>query len=98
MVYEWTGRTIEYHRPQIRGHLGFRECSVADPDKLTAWLAEHVACKQRRPEWSVALVAAQTILDFDRIALWGNRPAECRAVAPPSQPGRPEKARGVRGR
>ncbi|MEU1711126.1 DUF4158 domain-containing protein [Streptomyces sp. NPDC005706] len=49
-AYEWTGRTVEYHRAQIRGHLGFRECSVADADKLTGWLAEHVACKERRPE------------------------------------------------
>ncbi|UKY47840.1 DUF4158 domain-containing protein [Streptomyces inhibens] len=49
-TYEWTGRTIEYHRAQIRGYLGFRECSVVDADKLTAWLAEHVACKERRPE------------------------------------------------
>ncbi|MER6129584.1 DUF4158 domain-containing protein [Streptomyces sp. NPDC001795] len=49
-AYEWSGRTVEYHRAQIRGHLGFRECSVADADKLTAWLAEHVACKERRPE------------------------------------------------
>jgi hypothetical protein len=32
--YEWTGRTIEYHRRQIRAHLGFRECSVADAGKL----------------------------------------------------------------
>ena len=31
--YEWAGRTIEYHRAQIRGHLGFRECSVADADR-----------------------------------------------------------------
>ncbi len=29
---------------------GFRECTVADADKLTAWLAEHVCCKERRPE------------------------------------------------
>ncbi|WP_341846352.1 DUF4158 domain-containing protein [Streptomyces regalis] len=49
-VYEWSGRTVEYHRSQIRGHLGFRECSVADAEKLTGWLAEHVACKERRPE------------------------------------------------
>lgn len=49
-VYEWTGRTVEYHRAQIRRHLGFRECSVADADKLTGWLAEYVACKERRPE------------------------------------------------
>jgi hypothetical protein len=26
--YEWSGSTIEYHRSQIRDHLGFRECSV----------------------------------------------------------------------
>jgi len=42
--YEWsgTGSTIEYHRAQIRQHLGYRECGVADAERLTAWLAEHV--------------------------------------------------------
>ncbi|MFF3123686.1 Tn3 family transposase [Streptomyces sp. NPDC057908] len=48
--YDWTGRTVEYHRAQIREHLGFRECSVADAEKLTAYLAEHIADKERRPE------------------------------------------------
>lgn len=48
--YDWTGRTVEYHRAQIREHLGFRECSVADAEKLTTYLAEHVAHKERRPE------------------------------------------------
>ncbi|NBM15334.1 DUF4158 domain-containing protein [Streptomyces sp. GC420] len=48
--YDWTGRTVEYHRAQVREHLGFRECSVADAEKLTAYLAEHVAHKERRPE------------------------------------------------
>ncbi|MFF1834792.1 Tn3 family transposase [Streptomyces sp. NPDC058231] len=48
--YDWAGRTVEYHRAQIREHLGFRECSVADAEKLTAYLAEHVAHKERRPE------------------------------------------------
>lgn len=38
-LYEWTGRTIEYHRAQIRSHLGFRECTVADAEQLTQWLA-----------------------------------------------------------
>ena len=47
---EWTGRSIERHRTQIREHLGFRECSVADAEQLTAWLAEHVAENERRPE------------------------------------------------
>jgi hypothetical protein len=47
--YEWTGRTIEYHRAQIRGHLGFRECSVADADTLAEWLAGNVCETERRP-------------------------------------------------
>ena len=37
-LYEWSGRTIERHRREIRDHLGFRECSVPDADKLTDWL------------------------------------------------------------
>jgi hypothetical protein len=41
--YEWFGSTVENHRSQVREHLGFRECSVADADKLTDWLAAHVA-------------------------------------------------------
>lgn len=48
--YDWTGRTVEYHRAQIQEHLGFRECSVADAAKLTAYLAGHVADTERRPE------------------------------------------------
>ena len=37
--YEWAGSTIEYHRSQVRRHLGFRECSAEDASKLTGWLA-----------------------------------------------------------
>ena len=48
--YEWSGRTIEYHRAQIREHLGFRVCGVADAEKLTAWLAANVAHAERRPD------------------------------------------------
>ncbi|MFH8490932.1 DUF4158 domain-containing protein [Streptomyces longisporoflavus] len=48
--YDWTGRTVEYHRAQIPEHLGFRECSVAHAEKVTAYLAEHGAHKERRPE------------------------------------------------
>jgi TnpA family transposase len=48
--YEWTGRTIERQRAQIRAELGFRECTVPDAEKLTAWLTEHVAEAERRPE------------------------------------------------
>jgi hypothetical protein len=28
--YEWSGRTIEHHRAQIREFLGFREATVQD--------------------------------------------------------------------
>jgi hypothetical protein len=37
--YDWSGRQVKAHRAEIRAHLGFRECSVADAGKLTAWLA-----------------------------------------------------------
>jgi hypothetical protein len=40
--YAWSGRTIEYHRAQIRGALGFREATVQDEEALTRWLADEV--------------------------------------------------------
>lgn len=46
-LYEWVGRTNRYHQAQIREHLGFRECSVPDAEKLTAWLAVEV-CEDER--------------------------------------------------
>lgn len=46
-LYEWPGRTIEYHRAQICEHLGFRVCSMQGAEKLTAWLAANVAHAQR---------------------------------------------------
>src|SRR5262249_25984925 len=42
------GRTIEYHRAQVRRHLGFRECSAEDADTLTGWLAGGVGQAERR--------------------------------------------------
>ncbi|MER6563286.1 hypothetical protein ABT300_37290, partial [Streptomyces sp. NPDC001027] len=42
--------TEHVHRPVCGSLLGFRECNVADADKLIAWLAEHLACKERQPE------------------------------------------------
>lgn len=49
-AYAWAGSTIEYHRSQIREHLGFRVCSVQDAEKLTAWLAVSVAHAERNPD------------------------------------------------
>ncbi|MEU9450897.1 DUF4158 domain-containing protein [Streptomyces sp. NPDC048277] len=48
--FELPDEAVEFVAAQIRGHLGFRECSVGDAAKLTAWLAEHVACTERPPE------------------------------------------------
>jgi hypothetical protein len=45
--YNWQGRTIEYHRAQIRVLLGFREPTVADSTALTAWLDEQVGMQDR---------------------------------------------------
>jgi TnpA family transposase len=40
--YEWSGRTIEYHRAQIRSVHGFREATRDDEEQFTAWLAAEV--------------------------------------------------------
>lgn len=32
--YRWSGRTIEYHRAQVRAAFGFREFARGDEDKL----------------------------------------------------------------
>lgn len=48
--YEREGRTIEYHRAQIRRHTGFRECTAADAEKITVWLAEEVCQSEPRGE------------------------------------------------
>lgn len=40
--YAFAGRTVEYHRAQIRTALGFREATRADEERLSAWLADEV--------------------------------------------------------
>jgi hypothetical protein len=47
LQYEWQGRSIEYHRAQIRSLLGFREASVEDGEALAAWLSEHLLNQDR---------------------------------------------------
>jgi len=36
--YDWAGRSIKYHRAQVREAFGFRESTVADEDRWTRWL------------------------------------------------------------
>lgn len=45
--YDRTGRTITNHRAQIRDHLRFRVCGVADAEKPTQWSAAEVAHTER---------------------------------------------------
>jgi hypothetical protein len=40
--YEWSGRTIEYHRAQIRSFLGFHEAQAADAEEIGRWLLDEV--------------------------------------------------------
>jgi len=40
--YDWSGRSIKYHRGQIRAAFGFREATGADEERWTAWLRQSV--------------------------------------------------------
>jgi Domain of unknown function (DUF4158) len=42
-LYEWSGRTIEYHRAQIRAHPGFRKCLMRLGGRPTP------SCSRRTP-------------------------------------------------
>ena len=48
LAYAWRGRTIEYHRAQIRAALGFRAATVQDARELTAWLRDTVLPRDGR--------------------------------------------------
>ncbi len=48
--YKWSGRTIEYHRVQIRTFFGFREATVADFHSLSEWLSENVLTFDRNEQ------------------------------------------------
>jgi len=49
-TYEWRGRTIEYHRAQIRALHGIRSTSVEDANALSQWLQEHALQQERNYE------------------------------------------------
>ncbi|MDQ3638690.1 MAG: DUF4158 domain-containing protein, partial [Actinomycetota bacterium] len=37
--YDWQGRTVKYHRSQVRRYFGFREATVEDGEAFASWLA-----------------------------------------------------------
>jgi len=57
--YDWDGRTIKYHRTQIRDALGFREATVVDADDLAAWLCREVLPHEYRPAQVQAAIYAR---------------------------------------
>lgn len=40
--YDWTGRSITYHRTQIREFFGFREDTLQDAQEMIDWLCKNV--------------------------------------------------------
>ena len=48
--YDWQGRTIKYHRAEIRALWGFREPTAEDGEDLMVWLRQHVLSQERHPE------------------------------------------------
>lgn len=38
--YDWQGRSIKYHRSQVRNFFGFQEATLNDAQELTNWLVE----------------------------------------------------------
>jgi hypothetical protein len=48
--YDWQGRTIKYHRAEIRSLFGFREAMTEDGEAVMGWLREHVIAQERHPE------------------------------------------------
>jgi hypothetical protein len=49
-AYPWSGRSIKYHREQIRDAFGFREVTRGDEDKIAGWLAEEVCPVEPREQ------------------------------------------------
>ena len=54
--YDWRGRTIEYHRAQIRAALGFREATEEDAAALAQWLEGQALAAERRHDRLLAAV------------------------------------------
>jgi TnpA family transposase len=50
MRYDWDGRTIKYHRAQIRTFFGFREATLEDGKEVVAWLVEYVLPHDQQPD------------------------------------------------
>ncbi len=50
LQYDWQGRSIEYHRAEIRKLLDFRESTVADGEQMKHWLIAEVLPQEHQDE------------------------------------------------
>lgn len=57
--YDWRGRTIKYHRAQIREYFGFREFTLADEADLKQWLGDEVFSRDQDRDHLEALIAGR---------------------------------------
>ncbi len=57
--YDWRGRTIKYHRAQIREYFGFREFTLADESDLKRWLGDEVLRRDQDRDHLEALIAGR---------------------------------------
>ncbi len=48
--YDWQGRTIKYHRAQIRNFLGFKEADSTDVSQVVDWLCREVVATEQRSD------------------------------------------------
>jgi TnpA family transposase len=61
--YDWQGRTIKYHRAEIRSLFDFREATTEDSESVMTWLRDHVLTQERDPE-RVTEAALQRFREF----------------------------------
>lgn len=54
--YDWRGRTIKYHRAEIRQFCGFREATLDDSQHMITWLCEHPLTQIRQVEHLKVLI------------------------------------------
>ena len=48
--YDWLGRSVKYHRAQIREFFGFRETTAQDGEEVALWLLEEVLPREQDTE------------------------------------------------
>jgi TnpA family transposase len=48
--YDWQGRTIKYHRAQIRNFLGFKEADSTNVSQVVDWLCREVVATEQRSD------------------------------------------------